>query len=533
MHVALNVSFTFIMASARQQHRTNVLIGIGLVVVGLLLGILVMLFVQAQQNQQTGRPVVIQEVTRAQLPMADSVALPQALEIPPQGAMNQMFTRVADAVTGSVVYIQVESDGPSGAPNDWMHRNFQTQVSTGSGVLISDDGYVVTNNHVVDGADEIRVRLFDKRQYAARLVGTDPSTDLAVIKLENASELPVLTLGDSDALRVGEWVVAVGNPFRLTSTVTTGIVSALGRRVDIIEGAMGIEDFIQTDAAINPGNSGGALVNLRGELVGINTAIATETGSNEGYGFAVPTNLMQRVVSDLIAYGEVRRGILGVTIEEVNAIIARRIGLDRVTGVLVRNVQPGGAADQAGLLPGDVVLTINGRSVGATNELQSVVARYRPGDALNLEVWRRRALRRVDVRLLGLDHPAYSQWRTPVPRRQPAPLPDMDPPPPEAERFDVEGWGIGLQDLSGRQRRRFNVDDGVYVAYVNPEGTVAVAGLPRDVVIQRIAQMEVRSIDDVLDLFSEVTDVETTVLMRVRRTDGTTAFYEVEVPVTE
>ncbi|MEM1096584.1 MAG: trypsin-like peptidase domain-containing protein [Bacteroidota bacterium] len=522
------------MASARQQHRTNVLIGIGLVVVGLLLGILVMLFVQAQQDQQTGRPVVIQEVARAALPLADSVALPQALELPPRGTMNQMFTRVADAVTASVVYIQVQSAGPSGAPNDWLHRNFQAQVSTGSGVLISEDGYVVTNNHVVDEADNIRVRLFDKREYGARLVGTDPLTDLAVIKLENASDLPVLTLGDSDALRVGEWVLAVGNPFRLTSTVTTGIVSALGRRVDIIEERMGIEDFIQTDAAINPGNSGGALVNLRGELVGINTAIATETGSNEGYGFAVPTNLMERVVTDLIAYGEVRRGVLGVEIEDVNAILARRLGLDRVTGVLLSNVRPGGAADQAGLLRGDVVLTINGRSVGATNELQSVVARYRPGDDLTLEVWRRRALRRVDVRLLGLDHPAYDGWRTSAPRRQLTPLPDdSDPPSPEAERFDVEGWGVGLQDLSNRQRRRFSVDDGVYVAYVNPEGTMAEAGLPRDVVIQRIAEMEVRSIDDVLDLFSEVTDVEVTVLVRVRQSNGTTAFYEVEVPAAD
>ncbi|GAB5519106.1 MAG: trypsin-like peptidase domain-containing protein [Rhodothermales bacterium] len=517
------------MASARQQHRTNLLIGIGLVVVGLLLGILVMLFVQAQQNQQTGRPVIIQQVARATLPMADSVALPQAVDQPRRSGLNNMFKQVADAVTDGVVYINVTTVGDSDAPDDWMHRNFRRETSAGSGVLISADGYIVTNNHVVDDAEDIQVLLHDKRQYTARLVGTDPSTDLAVIKLENASDLPVLTLGDSDRLSVGEWVVAIGNPFRLTSTVTTGIVSALGRRVDIIDGAMGIEDFIQTDAAINPGNSGGALVNLRGELVGINTAIATESGSYEGYGFAVPVNLMERVASDLIAYGEVRRGFLGVTIEDVTAGFAEQIGLERVTGVYVSNVQPGGAADRAGLRPGDVVLTINGRAVEASNELQSVVARYRPGDALNLEVWRRRALQRIDVRLLGLDHPAYSQWRTPQPRPQPVPLPD-EPPPSEEERFDVEGWGIGLQDLSGRQRRRFGVDDGVYLAYVDPEGSIAQAGVPRDVVIQRIAEMEVRSIDDVLDLFSEVVDVETTVLMRVRRADGTTAFFEVEVP---
>ncbi|MEX1055424.1 MAG: trypsin-like peptidase domain-containing protein, partial [Rhodothermales bacterium] len=402
--------------------------------------------------------------------------------------------------------------------------------SVGSGVLISNEGYIVTNYHVVENAERIQVTLADKRLYDARIIGTDPSTDLAVLKVDDGSQLPVIRLGDSDGIEVGEWVLAIGNPFRLTSTVTAGIISATGRQVNIIEDSFRIEDFIQTDAAINPGNSGGALVNLSGELVGIATAIATESGSYEGYGFAVPVSLVERVVKDIIEHGEVRRGFLGVEIQDLDARLARRLGMDRISGVYVNDVRKRGAAHEAGLQSGDVIVSIDGRAVNASNELQSAIARRRPDEVVDVTVWRRGRLISFGVELLGRDSPAYQEWFSDL-RRQEQDTPEMAPPPEDENVFEIGEWGIGLRDLSHRELEAFEAEGGSYVAFVENGSLADEAGLPRDVAIVAIAGEEVSSTEDAIRLLEESARFEDSILLRVKRRDGISAFYEIEVPV--
>ncbi|WP_027471718.1 Do family serine endopeptidase [Saccharicrinis fermentans] len=263
-------------------------------------------------------------------------------------------------------------------------------MGSGSGVIISEDGYIITNNHVIDNADEIEVILNDRRSYTATLVGTDPTTDIALLKIEEKG-LVFLTYGSSDDLRIGEWVLAVGNPFNLTSTVTAGIVSAKSRSINILANRnqpMGIESFIQTDAAVNPGNSGGALVNTRGELIGINTAIASQTGSYAGYSFAVPVGIAQKVVADLMEFGEVQRAFIGVQIVGVTAEIAEQYDLDKVEGVYVSAVTVNGGADAAGVKEGDVIISIDDVKVNTNSELIEQVSQHRPGDKVHLVVKR-------------------------------------------------------------------------------------------------------------------------------------------------
>lgn len=519
------------------RRRTNILIGIGLVLVGLLAGILFMLLVRdnAQPPQQPRAVDRIElgggeRVTPTATPSDSGVAA-----LPPPAALNTLFRQVAGQVTPAVVFIQVETseqlsdrfqDFEDQMP-DRFFRNPAPRRSVGSGVIISKKGHIVTNQHVVESAESVRVTLADKRQYEATVVGSDASTDLAVLKVEAPADFPAIAFGDSDEVEVGEWVIAVGNPFRLTSTVTAGIVSALGRQVNIIEDTFRIEDFIQTDAAINPGNSGGALVNLSGELVGISTAIATESGSYEGYGFAVPSNLMKRVVRDIIAYGEVQRGYLGVTIEEIDAQAARELGLSKIRGVYIGDVYPDGGAAQAGIQDGDVVLAVNGRSVNAPNELQSLVARNRPGDMLTVEVWRDGAERVFDVQLMGREN-----WGTDPPpeRRREESSPPRDPSPPEAQLFELEAWGLGIRAVTTREADDFDVSDGVYVAYVQNGSPSAAGGLPRDVVITRVNDARVRTVEDVLKALERAENGGEATLVQVRRRDGTSAFYEVPPP---
>jgi Do/DeqQ family serine protease len=268
-------------------------------------------------------------------------------------------------------------------------KNQQPQLAQGfgSGVIISDDGYIITNNHVIENAQNIKVILNDKREFDAKLIGTDPSTDIALLKVD-ADDLQFLTYGDSNALKLGEWVLAVGNPFNLTSTVTAGIVSSLGRNLRINEDQYSIESFIQTDAAVNPGNSGGALVNQQGNLVGINTAIASRTGSYTGYSFAVPVTIVKKVVEDLKKYGEVQRALLGVNIGDVNAEIAKELNLDRVEGVVVGGVPENGAAKEAGIKEKDVIIQVDGVPIKTTAALQEKVSQYRPGDKVDVLVIR-------------------------------------------------------------------------------------------------------------------------------------------------
>ncbi len=281
------------------------------------------------------------------------------------------FSAIAKTVTSSVVSIAV-------------YRG-DYRISAGSGVVIFKDGYIVTNYHVIENATSFEVVLSDKRELKATLVGKDPNTDLALLKVD-ANDLMPLRLGDSDELKVGEWVLAVGNPFNLTSTVTAGIVSAKARSIQILKNRkFSIESFIQTDAVVNPGNSGGALVNARGELVGINTAIISETGGYEGFSFAIPSNLVIKIANDLREFGEVQRAVLGVVIGDVNGTIAKDLKLNKVEGVLVQSVNQGTTASEAKLEPNDVIVAINNVKVKSIPELQEQVARYRPGDIISID----------------------------------------------------------------------------------------------------------------------------------------------------
>ncbi|MBN1133035.1 MAG: Do family serine endopeptidase [Bacteroidales bacterium] len=261
----------------------------------------------------------------------------------------------------------------------------QTRVGSGSGVIINSDGYIVTNNHVIDNSDDIEVTLHDNRVYKARIVGTDPSTDLALIQIKEKN-LPFVPLVNSDNVQVGQWVLAVGNPFNLNSTVTAGIVSAKARNINILNDRSAIESFIQTDAAINPGNSGGALVNLQGGLIGINTAIASPTGAYAGYGFAVPSNIVGKVVEDLIEYGMVQRGYLGLIIRSVDGNLATEKDLDVTEGVYVDSITANSAAADAGIKVGDVILEVNETPTKSSSSLLEIIGRHRPGDQVRLKV---------------------------------------------------------------------------------------------------------------------------------------------------
>ena len=317
-----------------------------------------------------------------------------------QGSMPDL-TFAAENSIHSVVHVQTKSSTNSASfsypnlpffefffgPNGGMQHQPQQQVlGSGSGVIISNDGFIVTNNHVIDRADEIEVILNDKRTFKAVKVGSDPTTDIALLKIE-ATELPYMTYGNSDNLKIGEWVLAVGNPFNLTSTVTAGIVSAKSRSIQIL-GQMSIEAFIQTDAAVNPGNSGGALVNTKGELVGINTAIASRTGSFTGYSFAVPVSIVEKVVSDLMEFGEVQRGLIGVNIREMDNDLAQELDMEKAQGIYVAEVIAGGGADKAGIKSGDVIISVNEEQVNSVPELQERISRHRPGEKVKIEVIR-------------------------------------------------------------------------------------------------------------------------------------------------
>ncbi len=285
------------------------------------------------------------------------------------------FIAAANNATPAVVNIKSSKGG------DYFWESLS--ASTGSGVIISPNGYIVTNNHVIEEGKVFRVTLHDKREFNAKLVGTDPSTDLALLKI-NSADLPFLPFGNSDSLQTGEWVLAVGNPFNLESTVTAGIVSAKGRNISILEDAYSIESFIQTDAAVNPGNSGGALVNTNGELIGINTAIITRSGKYEGYSFAIPADLVRKVIRDIRDFGVVQRGILGVSIAAVTDNTAKRLSLKTVEGVLITKVTEGGGADDAGIEKDDVLVSINNVSTSSMPELQEQVARFRPGNKIKV-----------------------------------------------------------------------------------------------------------------------------------------------------
>ncbi|MBL7811652.1 MAG: Do family serine endopeptidase [Bacteroidetes bacterium] len=395
------------------------------------------------------------------------------------------FTGVSSIATPAVVHIkttvgtqQPESgrggqqpmdpfeffNGPGGG---FRFENPGPRQASGSGVILSDDGYIVTNNHVVEGATKIEVVLNDKRTYVAELIGTDKNTDIALIRIPE-SNLPFLKLGNSDDVKVGQWTVAVGNPFNLNSTVTLGIVSAVGRNIDLIRShgnKYAIENFIQTDAAINPGNSGGALVSVAGELIGINTAIASETGSYAGYAFAVPVNLVKKVVNDLMKYGKVQRGLLGVSIQEINQQLADEKGLSDLKGVYVAEVVQNSAAEKAGIKKGDVILKINGTEVNSSSRLQEEVGKNKPGDKVTVTLRRKGDVKDVEATLLSEDGKTKLEV---------------------AEKSSSETYlGLKLTNTTREERMKLTVKNGVKVEEVG-NGVFKDAGVPKDMTITHI-----------------------------------------------
>ncbi|MBK8044743.1 MAG: trypsin-like peptidase domain-containing protein [Haliscomenobacter sp.] len=389
-----------------------------------------------------------------------------------QSAAPTQFTFAAGKVTSAVVNIKT-LQGRSGLG---FFRGNPVASASGSGVIISPDGLIATNHHVIENSDQILVTLSDKRELSAQVVGVDPSTDLALIKVE-ASGLLAIEFGNSDSLQVGEWVLAVGNPFNLESTVTAGIVSAKGRSIDILEGTDRIESFIQTDAAVNPGNSGGALVNTRGELIGINTAIITQSGRYEGYSFAVPSNLALKVIHDLRDYGMVQRGLLGVFIENLNDHAAQSLGLKTIDGVLVTRVTPGSGAEDAGLRRNDVILSTNGVKTKTMPEMQEQVGRYRPGNSLKIEYWRQGKRRTATVLLKD--------------RRNSTEL---------VKAFDVQildDLGMELKNLTQREKSILLVQ-GVKVVSVRRGSKMDSTNLKPDFIITRVNDRQVNSVDQFL-----------------------------------
>lgn len=317
------------------------------------------------------------------------------------------FTGIAENSTPAVVHIKTKISTQSLTspieeffglnPNDQQEgkRNY----ASGSGVIVDPNGYIVTNFHVIEDADEVEVILNDKRSFIADILGYDESTDLAVLRVNVEEALPYVSYGNSDNVKIGEWVMAVGNPFNLASTVTVGIVSAKARNIDILEGSTSIESFIQTDAAVNSGNSGGALIDLNGNLIGINTAIATPTGYFAGYSFAVPVNIVKKVTTDIIEYGEVQRGFLGVSIVDVDSQVAKRLGLNTIEGVYVSSVSNNSAAEKAGISAGDIITKIENVVVNSAPELQEMVSRFRPNDNIRVVFRRNGTLQEVQARL--------------------------------------------------------------------------------------------------------------------------------------
>jgi serine protease Do len=321
------------------------------------------------------------------------------------------FTRAADRSMNSVVHIKASESRASAQRNQQQNNDpfefffggggfgqQQPKSGTGSGVIYSSDGYIITNNHVVDFADEFLVTLHDNREFKARMVGRDPNSDMAVIKIE-AENLSAISVANSDQVLVGEWALAVGNPFDLSSTVTAGIISAKGRDIGIIKGKGAIESFIQTDAAVNPGNSGGALVNLNGELIGINSAIASPTGTYAGYAFAIPSNLVRRICDDLIKYGTFKRAYLGVDITPMDNALAKEWEIDFIQGVAVVDLDPKGSAAMAGVVKNDVITRVNNKRITTTSELQEAISQSKVGDDITVIVNRKGREKEIPVKM--------------------------------------------------------------------------------------------------------------------------------------
>ena len=426
--------------------------------------------------------------------------------VAPESSLN--FAEAAKASINGVVHVKTKSVNTNSFHySNPFHRFFfdqgpsqsQPHMGSGSGVIISEDGYILTNNHVISSADEVEVTLNDKRTYDAQVIGMDPNTDLAILKIEE-KWLSFVPYGNSDYLEVGEWVMAVGNPFNLTSTVTAGIVSAKGRNINILNEEFAIESFIQTDAAVNPGNSGGALVNTKGELIGINTAIASSTGAYNGYSFAIPVNVARKVVNDLIEFGTVQRAFIGVSIRDLDGKLAQEKGLKMTEGVYVTGLTEGGAADDAGIEEGDIIVAVDGIQVKNTPSLQERIGTYRPGDVAEVSVIRDEQLRKMNVKL----------------RNQNGNL-EIMPKTPSA----VMALGATLQPAGADEMRRLGIRNGLQVTELS-NGKLKSAGVREGFIIVRVDRKEVKGLQDVIKILDQKSDA---VLIEGIYPNGITAYY--------
>ncbi|CUS96859.1 DegQ family serine endoprotease [Candidatus Chrysopegis kryptomonas] len=442
------------------------------------------------------------------------------------------FVQVAKEVVPTVVSIKVVTKSESQSrPFDFFHffgPDFEFKIpepspqeGMGSGVIITKDGYILTNNHVVEGGEKgsITVTLWDGREFKAKLIGRDKLTDLAVLKID-ANDLPVARFGNSDELQVGQWVLAVGNPLGLNLTVTAGIVSALSRNIGIIRESYGVENFIQTDAAINPGNSGGPLVNLNGEVVGINTAIASRTGYYQGYGFAIPINLARKVAEDIIKYGKVRRGVLGVQISKLDEATAKGLGLDKPKGIIVQDVISGSAAEEAGVKAGDVILECDGKEVNTPGELQEIIARKRPGDKVNLKIYR--------------DGKTFELTATLKPRKEDeevAKAEDNEPPAKEIEPGVVsfDKLGITVANLDEEARNKYKVKNGVIITKVDAFSEAYDKDIRENDIIIEADRKPVRNVDDLKKIVQSHKSGDV-ILLRIKARDGNNRYVGLRIP---
>ena len=513
--------------------KKSVLASIALITIGIIFGVLLVSnlsnginpgFARGEGDVKLGGPVPV-------------TVQNQALK-----ALNEGFTQVAKAVTPSVVTITVTTSGKKSGrtmPRDFWHffnpdgkpQEEEPSQGFGSGVIITADGYIATNNHVVDDADKdgIDVLLSDKVKYKAKLIGTDPTTDLAVVKIEGKG-LPAAALGNSENVQVGEWVLAIGNPLGLTSTVTAGIVSARGRTINIIrqtEGRAnyGIEDFIQTDAAINPGNSGGALVNMNGEVIGINSAIATTNAGYEGYGFAVPVNILKTVAEDLIRFGEVKRGYIGVQIETMDQTKASAVGMKVTKGVFVQNVVKGGAGEAAGLKELDVILAIDGKDMNASNELQSYIATKHVGDVVTVTLFRDGKTFEKKVTLKAREDRSSSAKKPEVAKNEEESAPES------RKTLTLENLGMSVRALTPEEKKELEIDRGVLVTEVKPYGEAYSRFLRPNQIILEADRKEVGSPADLKKVL-DARKPGDSILFRVRQDDKdkTTNFVAVQIP---
>ena len=473
------------------------------------------------------------------MPAIDERPLLPAEAVKPAADLSEAFVNIANVVTPAV--IRIESLRPASIARRNSPLRFfdfgpepdtapNPELSGGSGFIISQDGYILTNHHVVDGAERVRVFLQDRRWFAAQVIGSDPFTDVAVIKIDVDEQLPHLSFGDSEGVRVGQWVLAVGNPGfaggdQLDYTVTAGIVSARGRGLNILRRELmqdpasqdlsgyAIEDFIQTDAVINPGNSGGPMVSLTGQVVGINSAIASNTGYYQGYGFAIPVNLARRVMEDLIEYGHVRRALIGVEMKTVDPEDAEYYGLPTVAGAMVQRVTADGPAEGAGIEPGDVIVAVDGKSVGYSGQLQQRIAEYRPGDRVTLTVYRDQQPMDVSVRLGE------------------APINDIALRTVERASAADERLGIRVEALDAQTAREIGFDDagGVVITEVQRGSTAQLRGMRPGM---KIVQINGTAVDDPSDVRDALASVPAggIVNFRLEGTNGQRQIVNVRMP---